>query len=125
LEVVLEIGSDIVEVGWMRRMIARGRQHLETLFTEREIAYCESKMRKAEHYAARFAAKGAVLQALGAGQGSIAFCDMEVVDDAPGKPHLVLHGKARELVEHRQVMQATLSLSHCRENAIAVVVLER
>jgi holo-[acyl-carrier protein] synthase len=65
--VIFGVGTDIIEVERIGRMVARGRQYLETIFTDKEIEYCESKARKSQHYAVRYAAKEAALKALNAG----------------------------------------------------------
>jgi holo-[acyl-carrier protein] synthase len=106
-------------------MVARGRPYLETIFTEKEIGYCESKARKHEHYAVRYAAKEAALKALSVGwRDGLAFCDIEVIDDERGKPEVFVHGKVRELFERLQIQRTSISLSHSRETAIAVIILE-
>ncbi len=122
---IFGIGTDIIELDRVAAMLARGRQHLETIFTYKEIEYCESKARKAEHYGVRFAAKEAALKALKCGWGNgLGFCDIEVLDDDKGQPEVFVHGKVKELFERQGIKQASISLSHSRENAIAVVILE-
>ncbi len=106
-------------------MLARGRQHLETVFTDKEIEYCEGKARKAEHYGVRFAAKEAVLKALKCGwRDGLGFGDIEVLDDELGQPRVFVQGKVKALFEKRGIKQASISLSHSKENALAVVILE-
>jgi len=123
--VIFGIGTDIIEVVRIENMIARGRQYLDTIFTEKEIEYCETKSRKSEHYAARFAAKEAVLKALGTGwRDGLAFSEIEVLNDELGRPRVFLHGKVKESFEHHQIKQTSVSLSHGRDCAIAVIILE-
>ena len=123
---IFGIGTDIIEVDRVEKMVARGRKHLETIFTEREMEYCEIKVRKFEHYAARFAAKEAVLKALGTGwRDGLAFSDIEILNDDLGKPKISLQGKVKAFFDEQQIKQVSISLSHTKENAIAVVILEK
>lgn len=122
---IFGIGTDIIETERIGKLVARGRPYLETIFTEKEIEYCESKARKSEHYAVRYAAKEAALKALSVGwRDGLAFCDIEVIDDERGKPEVFVHGKVRELFERLQIQRTSISLSHSRETAIAVIILE-
>ena len=119
------IGTDIIEVERIEKLARRGKEHLRGIFTEREIAFCEGKQRRAEHYAVRFAAKEATLKALGVGwREGLTFGDVEVVTSERGQPEILVHGKVRELFEARQILRALVSLSHTRDNAMAVVILE-
>jgi holo-[acyl-carrier protein] synthase len=119
------MGTDILETRRMAKLVARGRPYLETIFTAMEIDYCEGKGSSSEHFAARYAAKEAVLKALGTGwRDGLAFTDIEVRNDELGKPEVVLHGKVKELFERQQIRHTVLSLSHTREIAIAVAILE-
>ena len=96
------------------------------LFTDREIAYCESKHRPALHFAARFAAKEAFLKAMGTGwSGGHKFSEIEVVNNALGKPELFVHGKVKEFCEARGIAAMEVSLTHIKDVASAVVVLEK
>jgi len=123
--VIFGIGTDIIEVARIGKMVARGRQYLGTIFTEEEIIYCESKARKSQHYAVRYAAKEAALKALSVGwREGLAFCDIEVIDDDRGKPQVFVHGKVKDLFEQHQIKQTSISLSHSKESAIAVIILE-
>jgi holo-[acyl-carrier protein] synthase len=123
--VIFGIGTDIIEVARIGEMAARGRQYLETIFTEKEIEYCESKSRKSQHYAVRYAAKEAALKALSIGwRDGLGFCEIEVLDDERGKPQVFVHGKVKALFEQLQIKQTSISLSHSKESAIAVVILE-
>jgi len=123
--VIFGIGTDIIEVKRVEKMIARGRQYLETIFTEDEMDYCEAKARKFEHYAARYAAKEAVLKALGTGwRGGLAYSDIEIIHDESGKPRVFVRGEVRRFFDEHQIRQTSISLSHTREIALAVIILE-
>ena len=122
---IFGIGTDIIEVKRIEIMIARGRQYLDTIFTNNEIEYCETKARKTEHYAVRYAAKEATLKALGVGwRNGLAFSDIEVINDELGKPQVFLHGKVKDYFDKHQIKQTSISLSHSKDSAIAMIILE-
>ena len=119
------VGVDMVEIARVRRLVEEDRGFAARIFTEREIAYCESKFSKAQHYAARFTAKEAFFKALGTGfRDGMSWRDVEVENDALGKPQLRLAAAALEQFRRRRLKNAHLSLSHTREMAIALVVVE-
>jgi holo-[acyl-carrier protein] synthase len=123
--VIFGIGTDIIEVKRVGKMVARGRQYLETIFTEKEMHYCEAKARKSEHYAARYAAKEAILKALGTGwRGGLAYSDIEIINEEMGQPQVLVRGEVRNFFNDHQIQKTLISLSHTREIAIAVVILE-
>ena len=117
------IGTDIVDVARILQKIAQGRGFRELVFSPLEIAYCEQQVHAGESYAARFAAKEALLKALGTGWGEsgLQFHEIEVRNDANGKPSLHLLGagaaKYAGYILH-------VSLSHIAATAIATVVIE-
>ncbi len=120
------IGTDILEVERMAKLVAKGRPYLETIFTDKEIDYCASKAKPSEHYAARFAAKEAVLKALGTGwRDGLSFADIEILNNEVGKPEVFLHGKTKEFFGFRQITQISISLSHASNTAMAVAILEK
>jgi holo-[acyl-carrier protein] synthase len=98
----------------------------EKIFTEGEIAYCEKMKNKYQNYAARFSAKEAFLKAIGTGwRFGIRFADIDVYHDEFGKPLIRLTGKAEELALRDGISKIHVSLSHLKEMATAVVILER
>ena len=122
---IFGIGTDIIEVKRIEKIVASGRQYLETIFTEKEMEYCEAKARKSEHFAVRYAAKEAFLKALGSGwRDGLAFSDIEIINDELGKPQVFLHGEVKRVYNHHQIQQTSISLSHTKEIAIAVIILE-
>jgi holo-[acyl-carrier protein] synthase len=119
------IGVDLVEISRVQRLLQRDNGFIERVFTAREIAYCESKHFKAQHYAARFTAKEAFFKALGTGfRGGMSWKDVEVDNDALGKPRLRLTAVARKKFHARKMKRMFLSLSHIRDMAVALVVIE-
>jgi holo-[acyl-carrier protein] synthase len=125
--VIISIGIDIIEVVRIREVLARTPRFVERVFTVAERSYCDSRGAvAAQHYAARFAAKEAVLKALQTGwRGGIAWQDVEVASLESGAPYLIFHGQVRKLIEESGATTAHLSLSHTSEHAIAQVVLEK
>jgi holo-[acyl-carrier protein] synthase len=122
---IFGIGTDMIRVERMEKLVADGKPFLETLFTEREMDYCETKARKSEHYAARYAAKEAILKALGSGyRKGLAFSEIEIINDELGKPQVYLQGEVKKTFDSHQIRQISISLSHIEEIAIAVVILE-
>ena len=116
------IGTDIVAVERFQRFIDSGNSALlERLFTPAERSRCEKRKDAASCLAARFAAKEAFLKALGTGlRDGLSWQNMEVVNDALGKPELKLSGKAAELFQAHGLMRVHLSLSHDGGNRLVV-----
>ena len=119
-------GTDIIEIARIEESINKlGEKFLERVFTKNEIEYCESKnIQKYQHYAARFAAKEAAFKAISwkiKDKYEVCWKDFEVVNDKQGRPKLNSMGISLKGVENIDV-----SLSHCKEYAIAnVTILER
>jgi len=123
---VFGVGTDIIEVYRVEEMLARGKEYLETIFTRAEVDYCEAKARKSQHYAARFAAKEAVLKALGTGwRDGLARSDIEIRNDARGQPQVIAHGKVKEFLDHHRITRTSISMTHTGDLALAVVILEQ
>ncbi len=122
LSEILGVGVDLCEVDRMRRAVARTPGFVERVFTARERDYCLARRDPSERFAARFAAKEAVLKAMGVGVGACALREIEVVRADSGQPGLVLHGGAAELAADRGVAAWHLSLSHSATMAEALVV---
>lgn len=119
-------GIDLIEIERIARQVKSESRFREKVFSPQEIAYCEAKPNKAEHYAARFAAKEAFFKALGTGwRGGLRFAEVEVINDEFGKPGLQLLGKTRELVSEMHFNRIHLSLSHLKSIAAAIVVIEK
>jgi holo-[acyl-carrier protein] synthase len=119
---LIGIGIDAVEVDRFRVVLARTPGVARRLFTDAERAYGERKRDPAERLAARFAAKEAVMKALGVGLGAFSFHDVEVVRAPSGQPSLELRGRAAALAGERGVTGWRLSLTHTHRMAEAVAV---
>ena len=119
------IGTDIIEVSRIHTVMEKDIGFREKIFTAGEIAYCETKKHKFENYAARFSAKEAFLKAIGTGwRFGIRFADIDVYHDEYGKPLIRVYGKAEELVKNEGISKIHVSLSHLKEMATAVVIVE-
>jgi holo-[acyl-carrier protein] synthase len=119
---VVGVGVDLCEVERMRRTLARTAGFADRVFTPAEQDYCRRARDPSERFAARFAAKEAVLKALGAGLGACPFTDIEVVRARSGAPSVLLHGAAAELAARRGVSAWHVSLTHTRTMAEALAV---
>lgn len=117
------IGVDMLEIARMERTMRRRPSFLRRVFTEEERAYCDACARPAEHYAARFAAREAVVKALGTGfSNGVGFSDVSVTMDAQGRPHALLSGRAAQIAREGGVREVALSLSYTRDVAVANAV---
>jgi holo-[acyl-carrier protein] synthase len=120
--VIVGIGTDLVDVERFRLALGRRATLAERIFTPDEREYCQGQHDPAQSYAARFAAKEAVMKALGAGLGAFEFHDVSVTRADSGAPALVVVGKAQALADERGVTEWLLSQSHTTTAAIAVVL---
>ena len=116
------LGVDIVEIDRMKLALERHPRMKERLFSAEERAYCDQRNRPEIHYALRFAAKEAVLKALGTGFSGMRFTDVHVARDATGRPVPVLGGRAAALAEEYGVVEMHLSLSFTHTTAVASAV---
>ena len=119
------IGTDIIEVSRVADLISKGDNFKEGVFTAAEIAYCESKKHKHQHYAGRFASKEAFLKALGTGWAKgTAFLHVEVINDEDGKPEIRLTDATLDMVNDKEIRKIYVSITHLKDYAVAMVVLE-
>lgn len=124
---IVSIGTDIIEVYRIRETLERTPRFVERVFTEKEREYCEAKGAvSAQSYAARFAAKEALLKALRTGwRGKISWQDVEIKNDKFGAPYFEISGEAQNILEKLGANKVHLSMSHTSEHAIANVILEK
>ncbi len=120
------LGLDIIEVERIAEKINKESGFREMVFSKTEIAYCESKTNKFEHYAARFAAKEAFFKALGTGwlKGTH-FNEIEITNSESGKPSLVLLDETKKTLSPLGISKILVSLSHLKPIASAVVIIEK
>jgi phosphopantetheine--protein transferase-like protein len=121
---VIGIGNDLVDIDRFRRVLERTPALRERIFTDAERSYADARADPTERYAVRFAAKEAVMKALGVGLGAFGFHDVEVVRQESGDPVLVLRGAAADLAAERGVRTWHVSLTHTALTAQAVVIAE-
>jgi holo-[acyl-carrier protein] synthase len=124
---ILGIGTDLIEIPRIARSIERyGVGFLHRVYTEEEIAYCQRKKKtSAESFAARFAAKEAGAKALGTGiSRGVAWTEFAVTREPSGRPLLHFQGRAAEIAQAMGITRISLSLTHSREMAMAVVIVE-
>jgi len=122
---IFGIGTDIVEVFRMREAIAKwGDNFLSKIFTSREINYANSRRFSHQHFAARFAAKEAVVKAFGEPRKyPLQWTDIEVLNDKEGKPVIEFHDDALKLKKKKKVDGVIVSMSHSKNYAVANVIL--
>lgn len=116
------VGVDIVNVARIRGIMERHPEFARRVFTPAEIVYCERFSDPARHFAARFAAKEAAFKALSGRTRALRFLDYEV-DATGGRPELRITGGTGEEVSGLGIGEISLSLSHERECAVAVVMV--
>ena len=122
---ILGIGTDLFDVDRMRRRLESDASFAESVFLPAEISYCQSQHHPASHFAARFAAKEAVVKALADAGGSGSFwLDITVLRDPSGKPSIQLDGRLGDCAHQLGVTRIHLSLTHTDDMAAATVVIE-
>ncbi len=120
---VLGVGVDIVEVERLEHALARWGEALTSrLFTASERSHAHHPRVRSKRLAARFAAKEAVMKALGLGWRTMAWREIEILNDPLGKPEVTLHGVAREVATARGVVQVCVSLTHTHDVACAMAI---
>ena len=119
-------GIDLVEIERIQRSIDRyGQRFLDRVYTPAEQAYCRRKRNSAESFAARFASKEAGAKALGTGISyGVNWLEFEVVREPSGRPTLELTGRAAQRAGRLGIAGISLSLTHGKDIALAVVVME-
>jgi holo-[acyl-carrier protein] synthase len=123
---VLGLGTDLIEIARIAQSIARfGDRFLTRIYTPAEIAFCNRKKQPAESFAARFAAKEAAAKALGTGiSRGVSWLELEVTRQPGQAPSLLLHGRAAERARALGITCTSISLTHSRDTAFAIVVME-
>ncbi len=120
-------GIDIVEIARFRKAKKKwGKNFLNKIFTESEIAYSKKRRFQDQHFAARFAAKEAVLKAFGDKLSSIHnWQDIEILNDKSGRPYIRFHRSAKKLKTKEKINNVILSMAHCKGHAVANAILIR
>jgi holo-[acyl-carrier protein] synthase len=116
------IGIDIIEIERIKKAKERwNNKFLKRIFRNEEIKYCNSSKLKYQHFAARFAAKEALIKALGE---TLNWKDIEVIKNERKSPKIKLHGKAKKIMTEKGIKKILLSLSHSKEYAVAQVITQ-
>jgi holo-[acyl-carrier protein] synthase len=119
------IGIDIVKIERMREVIEKwGDKFLERVFTENEIVYCYKKRTPYLSLSVRFAAKEALIKAIGS-EVPVSLTDIEVINTGTGKPILKINNNLQDFFTSKQIKTAHLSLSHEHDYGVACVILEQ
>jgi len=122
---IIGVGTDIIEVKRIERLLSKQERFKKRIFTQGEIEYCDQKKNNVQNYAARFAVKEALLKAIGTGwREGITFKEIEVTNNEKGKPELVLSGTVKKIMEEMGVTNIQVSISHLKDLAIGMVILE-
>jgi len=118
---VYGIGTDIVECDRIAKMIDKhDEMFIKRVYTPKEIEYCAARKSATQHYAGRWAAKEAILKAMGTGWAKgVAWTDIEIRNEMGGAPKVRLGGGARELCEKKGITDILVSISHCESYATA------
>lgn len=121
---IVGLGTDIIETVRIGQMIERHGEHfLQRVYTEQEIRYCQQRKEAVQHYAGRWAAKEAVMKALGTGfTMGVGWIDIEVRTHKSGQPHIVLTGGAQEMARRLGIDEMMITISHCRTYATATAI---
>jgi len=121
---IIGIGTDITECLRIARMIERhGELFINRVYTPTEIRYCQSRKQATQHFTGRWAAKEAILKALGTGwTRGISWRDIEIHNDPGGKPVVAVRGGAKEVVEKLGIAKLLVTISHCYTHATAYAI---
>ncbi|MEW6770980.1 MAG: holo-ACP synthase [Bacillota bacterium] len=122
---LIGIGTDIIEVERIHRVYSRwGERFLTRVYTPAERAYCSGKANASCCWAGRFAAKEAVLKALGIGKAGAGFNEVEVLNNRVGQPVVLLRGRAAAVAKEKGVARVLLTIAHGVTHAVAFAVAE-
>ena len=123
-KLIIGIGADIIEIERIKKAIEKSDRFLDRCFSEDERILFDIRNRRSEVIAGNFAAKEAFSKAIGTGVREFELAEVSVLRDELGKPYIKLSGRACEIVNEMTVSRIHVSISHCREYAVANVILE-
>lgn len=118
------IGIDIIEIDRIRRAIEKNDKFIDRVFTVNEKKAFEEKNHSPQTIAGYFAAKEAVSKALGTGISNMRWKDIEILKDPSGKPYVRLYNNAENLAYSMSIDKILISISHSRENAVALAIAD-
>lgn len=121
---IFGVGVDIVEIRRIKKAMGNNDKFINRIFSEEEVDYLRKKKFRPEFAAGKFAAKEAVVKAMGTGFSGFDIKDVVIVHEKSGKPQVVLRGKANVFMDKFGKYKIHLSISHSDDNAIAYAVME-
>ena len=119
---IVGVGIDIIEIERIEKAISRSNKFIEKVFTENERVYFGTRNNRIEVITGNFAAKEAIVKAIGVGFVDIGLKDVEVLRDPFGKPYVVLYNKAKAMLSDTSTVH--ISISHCKDYAVANATIE-
>jgi len=123
---ILGIGTDMIETERVKLKISKNRGFKEHVFSKNEIGYCEKMTNTYQNYAARFAAKEALLKAFGTGLSSdLLLHEIEILNDEKGKPFFNFIGETKNIIYKKGLTKIHVSISHLKDIASAFVIIEQ
>lgn len=122
---VVGTGIDIIEIDRISKAIEKNERFVERYFTRSEREYFGIGKRRYEVIAGNFAAKEAFSKALGTGIRNFSLIDVEILRDSLGKPYIAAHNGALHIMKEMQIETCHVSISHCKNYAVACVIAER
>jgi len=122
MAVVRGIGIDIIEIERIEKALEKNKKFLYRIFTPKEIAFFSENHFRKNQIAGNFAAKEAVMKALGTGLRGFCWKDIEIDRDALGKPIVVLHNHAEKIAEKKNIESLLVSISHSKQYAVAQAI---
>ena len=121
---ILGIGTDIIEINRIEKALDRTESFKDKLLSREEKEYFFKKGNRTESIAGNFAAKEAISKALGTGVRNFEMNEIEVLRDELGKPYVRLLGNAKQIARQKGVTHIHISISHCKEYAVAYAMIE-
>ena len=115
----VEVGIDCVDINRFQNSSILKENILHRVFTDKEISYCQSKVKSSQHFAARFAAKEAVKKALSAYHIDLSFSKIEIVNESNGRPFVSIDDD--RLID----FEIKISLSHSISSAVACAIVTK
>ena len=121
---IIGIGSNITECLRIAQMIERhGESFINRVYTPEEISYCQARAQATQHFTGRWAAKEAILKALGTGwRGGISWRDVEVRSEPNDRPVVMVQAGVKEVIEQLGITELLVSISYCRTYATAYAI---
>ena len=123
---IIGLGTDIIELKRMQRSLDKGKEFERLVFSSEEVAYCKKQGKSLASFSGRFAAKEALLKALGTGWvGEMKLYDIVVLNNNEGKPYFDLRNEVKEKANSIGATSVHLSITHSNDYASAVVIIEK